>query len=207
MATKVECPRCGEKSAAGSKCAECGLMLDIHQVNLSGAEPIEPDHVADAGNMIETPKDPAKRKPGKTVKECADCGRVMTIVARGLCGRCHGRHTKNGILDELYPAKRAWEKKQPGQPEKAPEGWRETAGNQPPAKDVTPNLPVQKQQAVDDTLPPATKEKVDNRISRITVNFYKEDEEFLKRLRASAKSNRRELSQEIIFRLESGGIA
>lgn len=35
------------------------------------------------------------------VAECADCGRVMTILQRGLCAACRKRHRKAGTIGEF----------------------------------------------------------------------------------------------------------
>jgi len=55
---------------------------------------------------------PKKRKESESTGEetsmakkrtCADCGREMKIIGRGLCGRCYYQHKKAGSLDRFKP--------------------------------------------------------------------------------------------------------
>ena len=120
----------------------------------------------------------------KTIKECADCGRVMAIVARGLCGACMARHKKAGDLDALYPSKHAKVKTEQA---KSAEEKPNHSENQRPEVMATP-----------------VKTKTDNSIGEITVRFLPEDAELAQNIKDAAKYHRRSLSQEILFRLEHG---
>lgn len=90
MSVKVDCPRCGTHADAGKKCHDCGLMLDGSQIKVSQQD-------------IELAE--KKSKSYKTVKGCASCHEVKTIISRGLCGTCRSREKAAETLDENYPAK------------------------------------------------------------------------------------------------------
>lgn len=58
-------------------------------------------------------------KSKKAVRICADCGREMTIVSRGLCGMCLPRHKRAGDLDEMFPARSKTTPKRGGSDDRA----------------------------------------------------------------------------------------
>jgi len=127
----------------------------------------------------------------RTVKECVDCGRIMSIVARGLCGKCFNRHKKIGDLDELYPSKHDKKRKFTEQP---------AIEEKPGSPKIAP---PEEQTLVAESSP----KKTDNSICEITVRFMLEDADLEQEIKASAKYHRRSLSQEILFRLEHGAEA
>jgi hypothetical protein len=81
---------------------------ETKQARLGVAEPAQkgttPDLVVTAGETAQ----PLEVNVGtnKTIAVCVQCDRKMTLIARGLCGKCYNAHRKAGTLDEKYPAKR-----------------------------------------------------------------------------------------------------
>lgn len=199
----MNCPVCREKSVpiGGSECEFCGWKKGGEKVEDRGltTNPVVDQKTENIDNK--EPIEQPKKKPKYTMADCADCGENKRIVSRGLCQKCRYRHIKNGTIDKFFPAKAQGRQlsnqaeKRGGQNRAA--GAEEKTKTPPPAAESTPDRAAQT----------APKEKVDNRIARITVNFYPEDEEILRELKSAARYNRRDLTQEILFRLEHGEVA
>ncbi|MCK4620692.1 MAG: hypothetical protein KAT62_00615 [Desulfuromonadales bacterium] len=187
----MNCPVCREKTVpiGGSECEFCGWKKGVDKVEDQG---LTTNTVVDQKTENIDDKEPIeqpKKRPKYTMADCADCGENKRIVSRGLCSKCRYKHIKNDTLDKLHPASGKRGRKPSNQAEK--HGGAEEKTKTPAAAD-TPLT--------------ATKEKVDNRIARITVNFYPEDKEILRELKSAAKHNRRDLTQEILFRMEHGRV-
>lgn len=95
------CPVCKEQSVpvGGTECELCDWKkreADNEVVPVSSVAAEKQEEVAGA---VEKPKS------SKTVKVCAKCGEVKTIVSRGLCGKCRSQEIKAGTLDKNYPAR------------------------------------------------------------------------------------------------------
>lgn len=131
---------------------------------------------------------PVKREPIKMAKkprrECASCKRVMSIVARGLCGGCVTKHKKEGTLDEKFPAAR---KRNPSnhvkKPEVAPGQIEETISH---SASAISELHAEQQG--------------DN---ELTIEFSDRDLELLEKVKAWATTERRTPEQQILFALEN----
>lgn len=109
----IYCPLMGDQPGAKnyyrSSCAlrvrsgGCGIKCarKMPKVVPAAVEPVKPVEVVEPVVVDK----PAKKRD--RVAPCANCERVMSLAARGLCGRCLDRLTKDGTLDDLYPSKKA----------------------------------------------------------------------------------------------------
>jgi len=129
---------------------------------------------------------PRNKKPKEedvaTKKVCADCGREIKIIGRGLCGSCYHRNKREGTLDK-FRAKAA------------------------PARSVaemrTEPIEAESSEIQQRPEPSAPKEKrTDNSIGKITVAFMAEDRELYEEIVEAARFNRRPNVSEVLFRLD-----
>lgn len=67
--------------------------------------------LVDEGPLPVMPESKPKPKSKKSVRPCAECTKVMTILGRGLCCACYQRLERAGTLDRLYPAQQAGRKR------------------------------------------------------------------------------------------------
>lgn len=110
----VRCSRCNGRVVSSREYVQgqCSFVLvEVCQIcgnrsyGEAGAPDLEkwsPDFPAKVNQRDERKVMGMAKKPKR---ECASCKRVMAIVGRGLCGSCLKKHTDNGTLDELFPAR------------------------------------------------------------------------------------------------------
>jgi hypothetical protein len=118
----------------------------------------------------------------KPVKVCLECSEKKPICARGLCGACYARLSKEGTLDDRYPAKK-------------PQKVRADKGKaQPSRKSVRPitaePLPVFEETA---DAPGGVV---------IVLQFNDRDQGLLLALQGEAEAARRRLADHILYLLE-----
>ena len=98
------CVECGtEKEIRGcGRCSTCYQRLRKARKAVLPVIPLE--HGEESPPLAEEAKEQEIMATKKTTRPCAKCDRVMSIVSRGLCGKCHGAEKKAGTLDANYPA-------------------------------------------------------------------------------------------------------
>jgi len=127
----------------------------------------------------------------KKQNTCKCCKESKRIIGRGLCGACYARERASGTLNKNYPSSYLREAVRPA----------------PEVVETEPvPVPTVEQQPVPTVEPEPTptdrRDRADNRIKKVEVNFLQRDAELLKNLEMSADINRRTLGAEILFRLE-----
>lgn len=86
------------------------LLGDVGPEETGEGEPQPPGE--DPGKKkedAEMVKNEKKRK--NKVAVCLKCGEEITIIGRGLCGKCYWQEHRAGTLDANYPKKKSWGRK------------------------------------------------------------------------------------------------
>ena len=198
--TVVYCERYGTKMMAGA-CAKFRENTPERCRGCSGPVACEDDITASVKERIADAAAQLSKKgkgQGQPVKTCTTDGCTEKTLAKGFCKKHYHQHRDK---------KRAAANKKTVQ--------ERPKHNQPPIdgaekKKETEAMPV----VSNETMPAPDKttaagksnrrERADNRINKIVLNFMARDRTLLEELQGAAEKNRRTLSAEILFRLEHG---
>lgn len=202
----VYCERYGTKMMAGGcekfrqntpeRCRGCAGPVACGD---DVVETVKQQIAAQKTDMQKANKEPREG----AMKTCTTDGCTEKTLAKGLCKKHYHQNR-----DKQRRARAAAKKNMtaPGQ-----ELTEERAQVSPPigaAKKIKEKetMAAPKTQHQSKTVPASARDRrdrADNRIGRIEINFLARDKELLEKLQASAERNRRTLSAEILFRLEN----
>lgn len=187
------CRRYRTDNPACTGCEQAEEM-DREALRLADKWELQPDPVTMGAQKEEAV---AKAEAGhkKICLECEDPKKK--VVGRGLCGTCYARISNAGLLNEKYPLAgtrtetvKSSDVAEPDRTEDQKENAAMSAG-------------LEKGDGVPDVLADRPVRKQRNHLIEVSVRFFERDAPLLEALRCAALKNRRSVSAEILFRLES----
>ena len=215
------CKRYRQTSAACRGCEqaeEMDRLAEELELKPGASTTTEKDKMEMAAQKAEPAANNKNKKPRRV---CADCGRSMPIVARGLCGKCYRAHSEAGTLDEKFPAKRRGRVKAEEQPaapsEKVSGEWPGPVAGDDGARNLMLGKVIQQEnedavelEEREANMPEETRERSvkplrksnKNHVAEVAIRFFERDVGLLKELKETAEKNRRAVSAEILCRLD-----